>query len=148
MKHFTSEPEIGQRLKIAGALATMTILLFAADRFLPSFAVDSSLLRENERNVGLAVGRALDSLLVRYGIDRSAVSTWQVHSAERKFTRIEQRVFVSPEFVSLQFNHDLAELVAPLDLRIVGTERAKENIVTMHIVQSGLTIRSVTFLVK
>jgi hypothetical protein len=148
MKDLIPDPGISRRLKIAGVLAALAILLFAADRLFPSSAVDSTLLRENERTAGLAAGRALDSLFVRCGIDRGSIATWQVFSAERKFMRVEQRVVVPPDFVSLQFNHDLAELVAPLDLRVVGTERAKENIVTMHIVQSGLTIRSVTFLVK
>jgi hypothetical protein len=148
MKQFASEPGIVQRLKIAGALAGLAILLFATDRFLTPVAVVPVLHTEDEKAAGLVIGRTLDTLFARYGIDRSAVSTWQVHAADGKFTRIEQRVFVPPVFLTMQFNHDLAELVAPFDLRVVGTERAKENIVTVHVVHHGLTIRSVTFLVK
>jgi len=148
MKLPAFEPAVNRRLLISAALACVAIMIFAAERLLTGAAADLSLRKEDQKVADVVIGQALDTLFVRYGIDRKAVSTWQVHAADRRFSRTEQRVFVSPEFVSLQFNHDLSELIAPSGLRVAATERAKENSVTMHIVHEELTVWSVTFLVK
>ncbi len=94
------------------------------------------------------IARALDSTLARYGIERSDVRTWQVRTPVKRFARMEQRVMVGPDFLSLQFNHDLQKRLEPLGARVVATERARENIVTMHIVDDGMTVRSIAFLVR
>jgi hypothetical protein len=81
----------------------------------------------------------------RYGISRSSVRTWNVLSADRKPLRVVQQIRVSREFPSLIFNDQLQRLLEPVEARVFATERSRENIVTMHIVHHGQTLRSLAF---
>jgi hypothetical protein len=92
-----------------------------------------------------AVESAVNSLLARHGIAPGMVRTWRVSSPARQDFRIEQRVPVSPEFVSIEFNHGLGVMLAPYDIRVFATERTRERTVTMHLVLGGAVIRSITF---
>jgi hypothetical protein len=60
--------------------------------------------------------------------------------------RVESRLTVPVGFASLEFNHRLNLALAPLDARVVATERARDGVVTMHCVRNGVTVRSLTFL--
>lgn len=92
-----------------------------------------------------SIGRAVDSLLTSYGIPPARVTTWRAGVTGRTFTRVVQRVYVSRDFVGFSFNHDLASAIAGFDANVVGTERTRENILTLHVVRRGVTIRSISF---
>jgi hypothetical protein len=92
-----------------------------------------------------AVTRSLDSLFVLYGIAPDRVRTRPVKLPDRPAHRTEQRTAVRPDFVSVQFNHDLGTAVRPFGARVAAIERVREGIVTMHIVRSGRTVRSIIF---
>lgn len=85
---------------------------------------------------------AVDSVLVRYGLDTRTVKTWRVQARGGRTFRIEQRVAVPADFNTLQFNRDVNMAVSSLDSRVVATERTKERIVTLHIVREHVTVRS------
>jgi hypothetical protein len=88
---------------------------------------------------------AVDSMLRRYGISRSAVRTWNVLSREKKVVRVAQQIEVSRDFPSLVFNDQLQRMLEPVEAHVVATERLKDNSVTMHIVCGGRTVRSLVF---
>jgi len=92
-----------------------------------------------------AVDNAVTSLLTQHGVAPGAVRTWHVSSPRRQEFRIEQRVRVSPDFVSIEFNHALGDMLAPYDVRVSATERTRERTVTMHLVLRGAVIRTITF---
>jgi hypothetical protein len=90
---------------------------------------------------------AIDTLLARHGIAQASVRTWRVLSPDRKPLRVEQRIAVPREFLSLVFNNELNTILAPFGSHVVGTERTRENTVTLHIVRGGYTVRSMAFVV-
>jgi hypothetical protein len=88
---------------------------------------------------------AVDSMMRRYSIPRSAVRTWNVLSLEKKVLRVAQQIEVSRDFPSLVFNDQLQRMLEPVEAHVVATERLKDNSVTMHIVCGGRTVRSLVF---
>ncbi len=92
-----------------------------------------------------AVDNAVTTLLAQQGVAPGTVRTWRVSSPRRQEFRIEQRVRVSPDFVSIEFNHALGAALAPYDIRVSATERTREHSVTMHLVLQGAVIRTITF---
>lgn len=92
-----------------------------------------------------AVDNAVASLLAQHGVARGMVRTWHVSSPGRQEFRIEQRVRVSPDFVSIEFNHALGQMLAPYDITVSATERTRERTVTMHLVLGGAVVRTITF---
>jgi hypothetical protein len=87
----------------------------------------------------------VDTMLQRYGIPRSSVRTWNVLSVDRKPLRVAQQIEVSRNFPSLIFNDQLQRMLEGIEARVFATERSRDNIVTMHIVRRGQTIRSIAF---
>jgi hypothetical protein len=130
----------------ATLLSCCVLVLFALDSTEPG--PTGSVAPGSKTTTGWreSVGRCVDSLFVLYGINSDRVRTREVKLPDRSSHRIEQRSTVPPDFVSVEFNHDLNTAVRPFGARIVATERVREGIVTMHIVRSGRTVRSIIFL--
>jgi hypothetical protein len=95
--------------------------------------------------ISTGVQSIVDTMLQRYGIPRSSVRTWNVLSLDRKPVRVAQQVEVSRDFPSLVFNDQLQRMLEGIEAHVFATERSKDNIVTMHIVRRGQTIRSIAF---
>lgn len=130
------------RVIIIASLALCAASLLGIERFDLSRPRPLSPAQERETDAMLAA--AVDTALARYGVDRSGVKTWRAMAAGRPTGRVESRAPVSPEFLSLQFNHDLNVMLEQLEARVIATERTRENSVTMHIVRGGTTVRSIT----
>ena len=129
---------------LAAALAVVAAVLFLLDATLPvSIDQRAEIVRSQLPDVNTVV----DTLLARYGIPRDRVKTRQVQIPGGKFVRMERRVSVPPEFISVSFNRDLAGMIGHLGAQAIATERTKENTVTMHIRQDGRIIESITFVV-
>lgn len=136
---------IRTKLLVVLALAIVCVALaILAMEFPVSPAEHAAEIRDEVADINTV----LDTLFARYGIESKAVKTWPVQTPDKKFIRVERRVFVPPDFISLRFNHDLNREVERFGARAVATERTKENTVTMHIKKDGIIIQSITFLVK
>lgn len=85
----------------------------------------------------------IDTVLARHGIPRSAVRTWRVKGKDGSPVRVERRVAVPPEFVSVNFTHDLSRAAEEFGARAVATERTKERTVTVHIRKDGIVLQSI-----
>lgn len=94
---------------------------------------------------GPEVQAIVDSMLNRYGISRSSVRVWNILSLDRKPIRIAEQIEVPRAFPSLVFNAQLQKMLEPHSARVFATERSRDNVVTMHIVRRGKTIRSLAF---
>ena len=99
----------------------------------------------DRRRAEAEIAATVDTLVARYGIDPKRIHTWRATAGGQPTGRIEQRILVGSDFVSLKFNHELLNRLASFAARVVATERTKENIVIMHIVREGKTIRSLVF---
>jgi hypothetical protein len=140
-----SDGSLRRKMLLAALLGAAALILFLLERlsapvsgFTPRLAVGGA---EGQP----AFQEAIDTLLVRHGIQRSSVRTWRVLSGDKKPLRLEQRVSVPREFRSLIFNYELNRRLEGFGAHVVGTERTKEQTVTMHIVYRGMTVRSIAF---
>ena len=131
----------------AGLLLCCALVLLAADQVSPIPSREAKVIPSAVPRVREGIDRAVDSLFVLYGIDQREVRTWQVKLPDKRVVRTEQRIIVPPRFASVRFNHDLSIAVGGFQARVAATERVKEKIVTMHIVRSGRTIRSMAFVI-
>lgn len=94
------------------------------------------------------VNVVVDTLFARYGIREHWVRTWRVEVPNGNFARIERRVFVPSDFISLRFNQDLNTMLSAFGARAIATERSRENTVSMHVIQDALVVQSINFVVK
>jgi hypothetical protein len=145
MRQVEEEGGMQKKMILAAVLGACAILLFVADRLLGSVAPSPAGYASIAPAEGEGMQEAIDTLLAHHGVPRSSVRTWRVLSPDRKPLRVEQRIAVPPEFVSLVFNNELNSILAPFGAHVVGTERTRENTVTLHIVLGGYTVRSMAF---
>jgi hypothetical protein len=148
MKETTGDGHLQRRMILAAALGACAVLLFVGDRFVggPERGGRGFAFVPVREQAGIE--EVVDTLLARHGIPQSAVRTWRVLSLDKKPIRLEQRIMVSREFLSLVFNGELNIMLAPFGAHVVGTERTRENTVTMHIVWAGTTVRSMAFVLS
>lgn len=132
---------------LIGVLAGLNAVLLGLGRLEESPSREEGMSAVTQRAAQQGAAAAIDTLLKRYGIEPEDVHTWIVQWHGKSGSRVEQRVSVPPSFVALSFNHDLNLALMPMGAHVVATERTKENLVTMHIVSHGSTIRSIAFAV-
>jgi hypothetical protein len=134
---------IQRRALIAVVLGLVALVLFFLGHLLQSTAPARSY--PLSPSMASSVEAVVDTLFDHYAINRSRVKTWRVLSAGNKPFRVEQRIPVTREFPSLVFNFELHRMLQPLGAEVFGTERSKDNVVTMHVVHGGVTVRSMAF---
>jgi hypothetical protein len=136
------------RVVIAGLLLAGAVMLFAANRAAEKSAVRRMAASSTNAGISRRIDAAIDTVLRRYGIPRERVTTWRLHATGTGFSRMERRVIVPPEFISLDFNLALSRELDQYNARVIATERTKESTVSIHIVVDGKTTQSVTFITK
>jgi hypothetical protein len=142
MKGRGEKPPGNFRLGIMVVLAVAAVLLYSLDtRSGEKAARGGEEVLPSTRD---GVQAAVDSMMKQYGIPRSSVRTWNILSLDKKPIRVVQRIEVSRTFPSLVFNAQLQRLLEPTGAHVFATERSRDNIVTMHVVWHGRTIRSLT----
>jgi hypothetical protein len=136
------------RLIVAGILALAGIGLTVADRLMAAghnvIVNDFAAAHASSTQINADV----DALLGQYSIEPKAINSWRVLTPDKKFLRLEQRIVVPHEFASVEFNHKLSQLILPRGARVAATERSKENVVTMHVVNDGVIIRTIVFAMR
>jgi len=136
------------RVIVAGLLVVSAVVLFVANRVSEKTAARQAMAVAREEGMSGGIDRVIDMVLRRHGVLPGQVKSWQMHPANRRFTRTERRVTVPPDFIGLDFNLDLSRELERYDARVVGTERTKESSVIIHIVVNGKTIESISFITK
>jgi hypothetical protein len=137
-----------RKLLIAGILVICAVLLTIADRTI--LAAEVKIVNDfAAAHAGSGpINGAVESMLLRYKVDPKSITTWRVLTPQKKLLRVEQRLLVSPEFASLEFNHELNQQILPYGGRVAATERSKEKLVTMHILNGGVIIRTMSFAMR
>ena len=136
------------RVLVAVMLAVGALVLFAAYRASERSLGGHVLSPFESGGADRQIDAAVDTLLNRYGIERAWVRSWRVQTPGKKTIRIERRVQVPPEFVSLAFNHELNQLVSQVVARAVASEKSEASTVTMHIIRSGMIVESIAFVTR
>ena len=136
------------RLLIACMLAAGALILFAAKK-----AAEKTPPRRSEsvpkvHAAAREIDAVIDTLFARYKIQKMWVKAWRVQTPNKELLRLERRVFVPPEFLSLTFNFELNRLVAQYGARTVASERRDESTVTMHIIKDRVIIVSIALVVR
>jgi len=127
--------DLQRRVMIAAALAGCAVVLLVLDQ--PTGrSFDAQQFRADLQTFDGVV----DSLLALYGVQKQKVRKWQVLTPDRRLIRTERRVLVPPGFLTMEFNRDLNRAVSPLDARVAATERTKESVVILHVVNQGATV--------
>ena len=129
-------------------LAVGSLVLFMASRVSEKIEKKSAAKELLARPLLSQVNVEIDALLDRYRIDRKWSKSWSVLTPDKRFIREERRVYVPPQFISLDFNHDLSLQLSKHDVRVVASERTKESTVTMHIISDGMIIETLVFVLK
>jgi len=148
MKEVRQNRSLRNRLVVAAILAVCAVVLFLIEVMLPHPEEVSTRLAEVRPTLA-GVNETVDTLLARYGIEKGWIKTWQVQTPNKRFLRVERRVFVPGDFISVNFNHDLSRTLAAYGATtVVGTERTKENTVTLHIKKDNTIIQSISLVTK
>lgn len=122
----------------------LTIYLLAAvATVLAGLTFTGAVVRRSAPGAG-EIARIVEQLLTEHRGEIAGGRIWKVHAPGSAVSRTEHRVLVPPEFDSIDFNHALAQRLAPAGAKIVATERSKEATVTMHVVVGGATVYSLT----
>jgi hypothetical protein len=132
------------RLIVAGVLAACAVALSAGENIAGRMAPREE-TPAAQQAAEARIAATVDTLFARYGIPKDEVKSWRPKLGGAVLPRVESRVNVSPSFLSVNFNHDLNLRLAGTGAHVVGTERSKDHIVTMHIIRGGMTIRSIGF---
>jgi hypothetical protein len=137
-----------RRLVIAGILALAGIALSVADRLVPATARAAVNDFASAHGGSKEINAEADALLGQYKIDPKGITTWKVMTPDKKFLRLEQRAVVPHDFATVEFNHKLNQRILPYGAHVAATERSKENVVTMHILNQGVIIRTISFAMR
>lgn len=129
-------------------LAVGSLVLLMANRVTEKIEKKTALKAAQARPLLQLVNAAVDTLLDRDRIDEKWVKSWSVFTPTRKFIREERRIYVPPRFISVDFNHDLADMLSKYGVRVVATERTRESTVSMHVINDGMIIESISFVLK
>lgn len=129
-------------------LTVVALVLFALDKSIERTSPPALGSHNPARPLLSQIDSIVDTLFTRYQIDASGVKSWGVFTRDKRFIRRERRVYVPPQFISLDFNHDLSRQLSEIGVRIVATERTKESTVSMHIISEGMIVETITFVLK
>jgi len=148
MRNVEDVDRLKRLLKIAGALAIVAVALTLVDRLLAA-GTDKIVNDFSGAHAGGAqINAAIDAVLGRYPIEPKSVSSWKVMTPDKKFLRLEQRIVMPYDFAAVQCNHELSREILPFGGRIAATERSRENVVTMHVLNQGVIIRTISFAMR
>ena len=129
-------------------LSVTALVLFALDQSTERITQPSPGKQIPPRPLLNQIDSVIDTLFNRYQIDGERAKSWSVFGRDKRFIRKERRVYVPPKFISLDFNHDLGRRLSDFNARVVATERTKESTVSMHVLNDGMIIESILFVVN
>lgn len=135
-----ADPALSRRIGLAAVLGILAI----------AFVIITS--QTDSPPGGISVGRPLigavdslvDSFLRDQGIDRKKERKWAVRSPAGAVIRMERRIQVPREQITLELNRALSEEVASIGGHVAGSERTKESTVILHVVVDGMTLHTLT----
>ncbi len=91
------------------------------------------------------VDSAVDKVLSKFHISKNQMKRNEIRFAETDFVRIEKRINVLNDSLSLLINLELKQMMDDYGLKVSGTENLKEKITTLYIIDKGTILQSIGF---
>ena len=135
-----ADPDLRRRAGVAAGLGLLAIALVIITSRTDSPQTGASI----NRPLVSSVDSLVDAFLRKQGIDRKKERKWTVRSPDGAVIRMERRIQVSRELISLELNRSLSEAVAPWGGHVAGSERTKESTVVLHVVIDGTIVHTMT----
>ena len=132
-------------LLIAILLASATLSLFYFDRPKESIRpMISPQKRLDLQTTHLAIDQQVDTLLLRrFFLDKSWIKKKQIPVPETEFTRIERKVFLSPDTMLTMVNIAFNTMARQFNARAIGSENTREHTMTIHIAYQGSVMQTI-----
>src|ERR1043166_6352627 len=140
------EKPIFFRILLSVALACAAVILFVLNR--SAFEKPPAQSKEDFATTLAKVDREVDTVLVRFRIERNWITKRQVVVPNSSDVRIERRVMIPPTIPSVQMNIALNSMAQRFNGRAVATENLKENSVTIHIELEKRIVQTIILVVK
>lgn len=91
------------------------------------------------------VDSTINKVLSKFHISKSHMKRNEIRFAETDFVRIEKRINVINDSLSLLINLELKQMMDNYGLKVSGTENLKEKITTLYIIDNGTILQSIGF---
>ncbi len=91
------------------------------------------------------VDSTVNKVLSKFHISKSHIKQNEIRFAETDFVRIEKRINVINDSLSLLINLELKQMMDNYGLKVSGTENLKEKITTLYIIDKGTILQSIGF---
>ena len=124
---------------LLGAAVLLGLLNMAADKMIARRLSP----KPDEQAVLKKIDDVVEAALRELEPDRSKIRTRNVQTPGNAFSRVERSVRVAVDFLPLKFNQSLSHKLEFLGVRVIGSEKSKENITTLHLVRGGRIIQSI-----
>lgn len=89
------------------------------------------------------VDSVVDKVLYKFHISKNQIKRNEIRFAEIDFVRIEKRINVMNDSLSLLINLELKQMMDYYGLKVSGTENFKEKITTLYIIDKGTVLQSI-----
>jgi hypothetical protein len=134
------------RILLSVVLACIAVTLFVLNR--NTIEKPAAQTKEDFALTLSRVDRDVDTMLVRFGIERSWITKRQITSPNSPDIRIERKITIPPTLPSVQMNVALNLMAKRYNGRAVATENLKENSVTIHIELEKRIVQTIILIVK
>jgi hypothetical protein len=134
------------RLLSSVLLAVLAAGLFLLNR--PTLEQHPASPKDRTGAVASDIDREIDTVLSRFGIDRSWVRKRTIATTAEGDSRVERRVTIPPNIPSVAMNLALNGMARKHDGRAIATENLKEHSVTIHIEVDKKIIETIILVVR
>lgn len=126
----------------------LIISILAASAFGLRLMVDeppqtSEQIEQNFSRKIVEIDREVDSILVRFRIEKNWCRKKLIPITGTNLDRIEKRVLIPPEIMPILINRELNLMAQRYGGRAIGSENSKENSVTIHIKLEGYILETI-----
>lgn len=129
------------RLLVSVVLAGAALTLFLMHR--ATLVQPPEVRQRNVREIVADLDREVDSVLVRFRIERRWIRKTQIPIPNAEISRTERKVSIPPDVLPVQVNQILNTMARKYSGRAIASENLKENTVTIHIELEGYIVQTV-----
>ena len=129
------------RVFVSVALAGAALMLFLIER--SALVQPPEVRQRNVREIALDLDREVDSVLVRFRIEKRWIRKTRIPIPNAELSRTERRVVIPPDVLPVQMNQMLNAMARRYSGRAVASENLKENSITIHIELEGYLVQTI-----
>ncbi len=88
---------------------------------------------------------AVEKVFFKFDISKNQIKRNEIRFTKTDFVRIDRRVYVPDDSLSLLINLELKKKMDDYGLKVSGTENFQEKITTLFIIDKGTILQSIGF---